>query len=44
MDWDKVDLLELMKVNTISELEDMFGISNAAIYKRRNKLLKQIIP
>ena len=44
VDWDNIDLLELMKVNTVSALEDMLGISNAAIYKRRDKLLKQIIP
>lgn len=40
VDWDSIDLLKLMKEHTISELEDMLGISNAAIYKRRNKLLK----
>jgi hypothetical protein len=40
VDWDSIDLLKLMEDHTISELEDMLGISNAAIYKRRNKLLK----
>lgn len=39
VDWDKVDLLSLMKSHTISELEDMLGVSNAAIYKRRDKIL-----
>ena len=39
VDWDSIDLLELMKTNTISQLETMLGISNAAIYKRRNKIL-----
>jgi len=39
VDWDSIDLLELMKTNTIGQLEDMLGISNAAIYKRRDKIL-----
>lgn len=39
VDWDSIDLLELMKTNTISQLEDMLGVSNAAIYKRRDKIL-----
>ena len=39
VDWDTVDLLSLMKTHTISQLEDMFGVSNAAIYKRRDKIL-----
>jgi hypothetical protein len=38
VDWDSIDLLELMKTNTISQLEDMLGVSNAAIYKRRDKI------
>ena len=42
VDWDSVDLLELMKTNKISELEVMFNVSNAAIYKRRNKILNQL--
>jgi hypothetical protein len=41
VDWDKIDLLNLLKKYKISELEEMFGISNAAIYKRRDKLIKQ---
>lgn len=40
VDWDNIDLLTLMKEKGISELEKMLGISNAAIYKRRDKLLK----
>jgi hypothetical protein len=39
VDWDNVDLIELLKNNTISELEDLLGVSNAAIYKRRDKIL-----
>jgi 5-methylcytosine-specific restriction endonuclease McrA len=39
VDWDNIDLLELMKNNTIGQLEDMLGVSNAAIYKRRDKIL-----
>ena len=39
VDWDSIDLIELMKNNTISELEDLLGVSNAAIYKRRDKIL-----
>lgn len=40
VDWDSIDLLSLLKKHRISELEEMLGISNAAIYKRRNKILK----
>lgn len=43
VDWDKIDLLDLMKKHTISELEEMLKISNAAIYKRRDKILKLIV-
>jgi hypothetical protein len=39
VDWDSIDLLDLLKNYKISELEEMLGISNAAIYKRRNKIL-----
>lgn len=42
VDWDSVDLLQLLKTHTISELEDMFNVSNAAIYKRRDKILKEL--
>jgi hypothetical protein len=42
VDWDSIDLLEMMKTNTISQLEDILGISNAAIYKRRDKILNTI--
>jgi hypothetical protein len=41
VDWDKIDLLDLMKKHGIGELEKMLGISNAAIYKRRDKILKR---
>lgn len=40
VDWDKIDLIDLLSKHTISELEDKLGISNAAIYKRRDKILK----
>lgn len=40
VDWDNIDLLKMLKEHTISELETMLNISNAAIYKRRDKLLK----
>ena len=40
VDWDKIDLIDLMNKHGMSELEDMLGISNAAIYKRRNKILR----
>lgn len=39
VDWDSVDLLYLLQIHSISELEKMFGVSNAAIYKRRDKIL-----
>ena len=39
VDWDSIDLLDLMSKHTIGDLEDMLGVSNAAIYKRRNKIL-----
>jgi len=42
VDWDSIDLISLMKTHTISELEIMLGVSNAAIYKRRNKILNTI--
>jgi hypothetical protein len=41
VDWDSIDLLKLLQEHTISELEKMFGVSNAAIYKRRDKILQQ---
>lgn len=44
VDWDSIDLLQLMKEYGITQLVEKLGISNAAIYKRRDKLLKQIIP
>lgn len=41
VDWDNIDLLDLMSKHTISDLEKMLGISNAAIYKRRDKILSK---
>ena len=41
VDWDSLDLLQLLKEHSISELEKMLKVSNAAIYKRRDKILKQ---
>jgi len=41
VDWDNIDLIELMSKYGISELEDMLKISNAAIYKRRKKILRE---
>jgi hypothetical protein len=41
IDWSSIDLLDLLNKHSISELEKMLGVSNPAIYKRRNKLLKQ---
>jgi len=40
VDWDSIDLLDLLDKHGIGELENILGVSNAAIYKRRNKLLK----
>ena len=40
VDWDSIDLLDLLKRHTIRELETMLGVSNAAIYKRRDKILQ----
>ena len=39
VNWDNIDLLDMMKKYKISELEEMLGVSNAAIYKRRDKIL-----
>ena len=39
VDWDNIDLLALLKTHKISELEEKLGVSNAAIYKRRDKIL-----
>ena len=39
VDWDSIDLLVLLKEHKISELEKLLGVSNAAIYKRRDKIL-----
>lgn len=40
VDWDNINLIDLMNKHGISELEIMLGVSNAAIYKRRNKILR----
>jgi len=40
VDWGKIDLLQLLKSYKISEIEKMLGVSNAAIYKRRDKILE----
>jgi predicted nucleic acid-binding Zn ribbon protein len=42
VDWDSINLLELMEQHSIGELEEMLGVSNAAIYKRRKKILNEI--
>lgn len=41
VDWDSLDLLDLMSKYSISELEDRLGVSNNAIYKRRDKILRE---
>jgi hypothetical protein len=40
VDWDSINVIELLNKHGITELEKMLGVSNAAIYKQRNKLLK----
>ncbi len=40
VDWDSIDLIDLLSKHGIGKLEKILGVSNAAIYKRRNKLLK----
>ena len=40
VNWDSIDLLKLLKEHSIGQLEKMLGVSNAAIYKRRDKILK----
>ena len=42
VDWDNIDLLDLLSKYRIGELESMLGVSNTAIYKRRNKILKEL--
>lgn len=39
VNWDEIDLIDLLSKYSISELEKMLSISNAAIYKRRDKIL-----
>lgn len=43
VNWDNIDLLELLKVKTVGELEKELGVSNTAIYKRKKKLLKETL-
>ena len=43
VDWDNIDLIDLMKKYSIGELEEMLKISNAAIYKRRDLILKRSV-
>ena len=39
VDWDTIDLLSLLQKHSISELGRSLGVSAAAIYKRRNKIV-----
>jgi len=41
VDWDNIDLLELLKSYTVSEISDMFNISDTAVYKRKYKILNK---
>lgn len=41
VDWDNIDLLDLMSKHSISELEKILEVSNSAIYKRRDKILER---
>lgn len=41
VDWESIDLLNLLQQYSISDLERMLGVSNAAIYKRRDKILQK---
>jgi predicted nucleic acid-binding Zn ribbon protein len=41
VDWENIDLINLLKQYSMSELEKMLGVSNAAIYKRRDKILSK---
>lgn len=41
VDWDSINVIELLKEHGITELEKILGVSNAAIYKQRNKLLRK---
>jgi hypothetical protein len=42
VDWDSIDLLDLLNNHGIGDLENILGVSNAAIYKQRNKILKNM--
>ena len=39
VDWDSIDLIKLLEEYSISDLEQKLGVSNSAIYKRRDKIL-----
>jgi hypothetical protein len=39
VDWDNIDLIDLLSKHKISELEERFNVTSTAIYKRRNKIL-----
>jgi hypothetical protein len=41
VDWNSINVLELLEEHGITKLEEMLGVSNAAIYKQRNKILKE---
>lgn len=41
VDWDSINVIELLREHGITELEKILGVSNAAIYKQRNKLLRK---
>lgn len=43
VDWDSIDLLQLLQKHSISDLERMLNVSNAAIYKRRDKIKKDLL-
>ena len=43
VDWNSINVLELLEEHGITKLEKMLGVSNAAIYKQRNKMLKKTI-
>lgn len=41
VNWDSIDIIDLLSRFSISELEKKLGVSNAAIYKQRNKVLSK---
>lgn len=42
VNWDQIDLLTMLEEHSIKELESMLGVSNAAIYKQRDRILKNL--